>query len=148
MVTSRSALRRARHLGFAGLLAAAMTVAVATPTSAGANFSIEGEAVCDTTTGEYVVTWSLINVGFDTEVISAIQTPGGDITATVTPNPIPPDTTAIATGRAPGTTQGSIVLVVEDDQALEVTGEVEVEGTCTATPPPAPIEVEPIRFTG
>jgi hypothetical protein len=132
-------------VGVVGLL-----IVGAGPASAGiTTISVTGAFVCNTTTGNYDITWTITKTNdpsVPTTISSATQNPGGALTAS--PNPIPSGglNSATATSSLPGSTSGAVTLTVVILVSPNSTiGTITLDGTCVIAAAPV---VTPPRLTG
>jgi hypothetical protein len=105
--------------------------------------TVTGIAVCDETTGNWIVDWSATNGEAGQQM--TIESTDPDVT--FTPNPVPNSGTAPAQQTLPGTTTGAVTLTVDaswpDGFTISDTGEVTLVGTCEESPEPPPTGPEP-----
>jgi hypothetical protein len=135
------------------VLAAGAIVAAAAPIGAGATFtvSVTGVATCNTTTGNYDITWTITKTNqpsSPTKITSAVQAPGS--TLTVNPNPIPAAPApnfATAASSLPGSTVGAVTLTVLI-AATPTVGSLDLTGTCVVVPVTTPAVPSQPTLTG
>lgn len=144
-----------RRTLLAALFAGGMLALAAAPVGAGVNdVTVAGTAACNPTTGQYDITWTLTsNQGSSGATITnaTMTPPGSDLTASVSPNPIPgttiPPGHSTVSATLPGSTSGVVTLTVTFVAVLTTqrSGTVTLDGQCTV----AAVAVEsPVDFTG
>jgi hypothetical protein len=125
------------------LLAAAVAVAAlfaaALPVGAGQAVTLDDEIVCNTTTGEYDLTFTLTNMTSDEGniTVNTFQVDGTDTPLSFSPDPVPGGgATSVATTSVPGTTT-AIFLDIEISFPDSTTGanfESTLDGDCEGIP--------------
>ncbi|MEV7226520.1 cell wall anchor protein [Polymorphospora sp. NPDC051019] len=117
MISSKLSLRRPLAVVGAAFLGLAAAVAVASPASAHHSV-VDGKAACDTTTGEWVVDWTVTSVapaestGYRLYEVLAKPVPVTGIAVTEGDGyPLDPHTPLTGTQRLPGTTQTASLQV-------------------------------------
>ncbi|MEH1130176.1 cell wall anchor protein [Micromonospora sp. CPCC 206061] len=119
MNRSKLSLRRPLTLLGAALLGAAAAVAIASPASAH-HSEVAGKAVCDTTTGEWIVTWTVTSVappGVERyKLIKADLTPAGSTVTNIAAStgddyPYEVSKPVVGEQRVPGSTESASLTV-------------------------------------
>jgi hypothetical protein len=106
------------------------SVMVAAPVGAGnLPLTVTGAATCDTTTGQYTLTWTVTNVS-DSQIndVTGTQTPPG--AAVIGPVNILPAGSVQAVTNLPGTTVGAVTLAAVIVGGPSIPGTVNLTG-CT-----------------
>jgi len=143
-VISRLTLRRLVTVGVAATAGTAAALVLASPASAH-HPTVSGKAVCDSATGDWVVTWTVGNTEDDLtgEVISVTLTPASTTVSKIAVGAtIPKDGDGTLDGvQRVSTSETSASLTVKarwirDNRIIEDsrTGKAEFEGTCAAKP--------------